>query len=208
MQIVHLTLGLLATNCFIVADSETDLAAVIDPADEATRILAALTECRKQLTHILLTHAHFDHFGAAADLAAATGAPLALHPLDEPLLHELGLARAWGLNIRPAPQPALALNGGQVIEIGNTRLQVLHVPGHSPGHVAFYAPAARALFSGDVLFRGSIGRTDLPGGDYGTLLQSIRQTLYTLPDDVTVYPGHGAFTGIGIEKRTNPFVEP
>jgi len=206
LTVLTLPLGSLQTNCFIVADSETKAAVVIDPGWDAPRVLADLQAHDWSLKYILLTHAHFDHIGAVADLADATGAPVALHPDDLLLLHHLGGAPLFGYRIRPGPEPSLLLQPGQVIEVGQLRFKVLFVPGHTLGHVAFHEPQAKAVFSGDVLFRQGVGRTDLPGGDMETLLTSIRDQLLVLPDETTVYPGHGPATTIGTERKENPFL--
>ena len=207
LQWRHLILGPLQTNCFLVADGETGEAVVIDPADEAQRILAALAEQRWRLRYILLTHAHFDHFSAAAAVVEATGAKVGLHPLDEPLLRADGGAPLWGLSLRPCPPPQLTLTEGQELAIGAHHLTVLHVPGHSPGHTAFYSAEMGILFGGDVLFKRGVGRTDLWGGDYIALQRSLKEKLFTLPDDTIVHPGHGEFTTIGDEKRSYRFLD-
>jgi glyoxylase-like metal-dependent hydrolase (beta-lactamase superfamily II) len=206
MQILQLSLGPIQTNGFIAADDGAHEAAIIDPGGEAPRVLDALKERNWQARHILLTHAHFDHIGAVADLVEATGASLCIHPLELPLLRQSGGARLWGMHIRPCPEPDVLLEAGQMIEVGRLRFEVLFVPGHTPGHVAFYEAQAKAVFSGDVLFQDSIGRTDLPGGDHETLMRSLREVLLALPDDVTVCPGHGPLTTIGAERLSNPFL--
>jgi hydroxyacylglutathione hydrolase len=136
----------------------------------------------------------------------ATGAALALHAEDVPLLRRRGGALDWGYDQRACPEPSLLLQPGQTLDLDVARLQVLWVPGHTPGHLAFYWAQAQCVFTGDVLFQGSIGRTDLPGGDFDQLLCSIRESLLTLPDDTVAYPGHGPSTTIGEEKRLNPFL--
>jgi len=206
LQVLQLPLGPIQTNCFIVGDEETEDAVVIDPGWDASRVLAALVERQWQLKHVLLTHAHFDHIGAVADVVEATGAPLAIHPLELPLLRAKGGAAAFGLPIRPCPEPSVLLEAGQIIEAGRMRFEVLFVPGHTVGHVAFYEPRAKAVFSGDVLFNEGIGRTDFPGGDYSTLMRSIHEVLFALPDETAVYPGHGPATTIGAERAGNPFL--
>ena len=205
-HILTLPLGPIQTNCYIVGDEASKAAVVIDPGDEAPRVLSVLAERQWELRHILLTHAHFDHIGAVADLAEAARAPVAIHPLEKPLLRARGGALLFGLDIRPCPEPDLWLEPGRPLEIGPLRFEVLFVPGHTPGHVAFHAPEAHAVFSGDVLFREGIGRTDLPGGNYAQLMHSIREVLFTLPDDTVVCSGHGTATTIGAEKRDNPFL--
>lgn len=205
-QIKTFPLGELQANCYLVAADGAPEAVAIDPGGEPARVLASLAQQQKRLTHILLTHAHFDHVGGVAALAEATGAMVALHPDDLPLLRRRGSARDFGFNIRPSPEPGLLIRAGQILEIGAMRLEALFVPGHTPGHLAFYWPEAQAVFTGDVLFKEGIGRTDLPGGDYAALMRSIREVLFALPDDTVVYPGHGPSTTIGDEKRFNPFM--
>jgi hydroxyacylglutathione hydrolase len=206
IQIRTLPLGDLQANGYIIADDEAPDALAIDPGGEAQRMAAVMAQLKKHLTHILLTHAHFDHVGGVADLAEATGAIVALHSGDLPLLRRRGDAREFGYNIRPCPEPGLLIQGGQILELGSMRLEALFVPGHTPGHLAFYLPQAEAVFTGDVLFKEGIGRTDLPGGDYDMLMRSIREVLFRLPDNTVVYPGHGPSTTIGDEKQFNPFL--
>ncbi|HLF27006.1 MAG TPA: MBL fold metallo-hydrolase [Anaerolineae bacterium] len=206
MHIKTLTVGPVQTNCYLVVCEETRRAAVIDPGWDAAHILAAVEALRATVTAILLTHAHFDHIGALADLVDATHAPVALHPLDLPLLRLDGGARWFSIPMRPAPDPDIALEHGQSVEVGALRFEARFAPGHTPGHVVFYLEREQAVFDGDVLFHGSIGRTDFPGGDFDTLIASIRNQLLTLPDEVTVYPGHGPATTIGDERLNNPFL--
>lgn len=206
MQILQLPVGPLQTNCFLAADEASKTAVLIDPGWDAPRLLNLLAERQWRLERILLTHAHFDHIGAVADLKDATQAPVALHPLDLPLLRVNGGAAAFGLHMRPCPEPDVLLEAGQKFDSGPLRFEVLFVPGHTPGHVAFYLAQAGAVFSGDVLFKEGIGRTDFPGSSYEGLMHSIRQVLFALPDDTTVCPGHGPTTTIGDERRSNPFL--
>ena len=206
MIVKTLVVGALATNCYIVGCEKTKQAAVIDPGDEADRILAAVREAGLTVTHVLLTHAHFDHIGAADEVVKASGAPLALHPDDLPLLQAGGGALFFDFQPPPVPAAVTSLAAGQEIGVGELTLRVLHTPGHSPGHVTFYAPAEGALFDGDVLFAEGIGRTDLPGGSFAVLMRSIGEQLMTLPDDTVVYPGHGPATTIGHERRSNPWL--
>jgi hydroxyacylglutathione hydrolase len=205
MPILTLPLGPLGTNCYIVADPG-GTAAVIDPGGDADQVLEALATNGWRATHILLTHAHFDHIGAVAELHTALGAPVALHPLDRPLYDSGGGGRKYGLTFEIGPAPEIALDTTPLIGVGDLSFEVRFVPGHTLGHVAFYEPGLQAIFSGDVLFEDSIGRTDLPGGSYATLLLSIRDQLLTLPDATTVYPGHGSATTIGRERVANPFL--
>ena len=206
MIVKTLAVGLLQTNCYVVGCEKTKQAAVIDPGDEAGRILAAVREAGLKVTHVLLTHAHFDHIGAADEVVRASGAPLALHPGDLPLLKAGGGAIFFDLEPPAIPAAPDTLAAGQAIAVGELTLRVLHTPGHTPGHVTFYAPDERAVFDGDVLFAGGIGRADLPGSDFETLMRSIGEQLMTLPDDTAVYPGHGPATTIGRERRSNPWL--
>lgn len=202
MQVKTLTVGQLFTNCYLVACPHTRQAAIIDPGDEAHRILSAARAAQWRITHILLTHAHFDHIGAASALADATAAPLFLHPDDKLLFDVGGGAMLFDFPSPEVPQKVELLTEGQQFLIGQLTLRVLHTPGHSPGSVCFYAAEHQTIFVGDVLFANGIGRTDLPGGDYTTLMRSIRR-LMELPDDTTVYPGHGPATTIGRERTEN-----
>jgi glyoxylase-like metal-dependent hydrolase (beta-lactamase superfamily II) len=193
-------------NCYVVGCEETGEGVVIDPGDEPERILAEIEQARLTIKYILNTHAHFDHILANGDLVEATGAPLALHPLDLPLLRQSGGADFFGFEAPPSPEPDIELAEGDTITFGTHTFQVLFTPGHSPGHVSFYEVKAGIIFDGDVLFAGGIGRTDLPGGDYETLLTSINEKLMVLPDQTTVCSGHGPITTIGRERVSNPWL--
>lgn len=205
-SILSLPLGPIQTNCFIVADDVTKDAVVIDPGWSGRKVVSVLDERGWTLRAVLLTHAHFDHLGGVADVLEARPVPLALHSLDVPLLRAKGGADLFGLFVRACPEPEVLLDGMESVSAGSLTFRVLFVPGHTPGHVAFYLPEAGAVFSGDVLFKDSIGRTDLPGGDYPTLMRSIRAVLCALPDDTIVYSGHGPQTTLGDEKKYNPFL--
>ncbi len=200
--------GMLGCNCAIVADTESGEALVIDPGDEADRILEVLSRNHLRPVGLLHTHAHFDHVGASALLARETGAPILLHQDDVPLyaaLREQG--RMFGL---PVPEPGTVdrlIADGDRVACGAGSLEVMHTPGHSPGSVCFRLHGARGLlFSGDTLFRRGIGRTDLFGGSYDQILSSLTRRLLPLPGDLAVIPGHGDGTTIGEEARLNPFV--
>ena len=206
MIVRTLAVGPLQTNCYLIGCQETRLGAVIDPGGDAADILAAVAQDGLTVQYVLLTHAHFDHIGAVAEIVQATRVPVALHPADLPVLHARGGAALFGVFMRPCPDPDIELADGQVVEVGTLRLRVLHTPGHSPGHVTFHEATARAAFDGDVLFQQGIGRTDFPGSSFKQLMDSIRNKLFTLPDDTTIYPGHGPATTIGDEKRYNPFL--
>jgi hydroxyacylglutathione hydrolase len=207
LSIVQLPLGPIQTNCYLVADGASGDAVVIDPGWDAPVIVQTLAARGWTCGHVLLTHAHFDHIGGAADLVEATGAPLAIHPGELPLLKARGGAGAFGLDLRPLPPPDVLLEPGQLFTAGTLRFEVLFVPGHTPGHVAFYHAPGRAVFSGDVLFQQGIGRTDLAGGNYPQLMRSLREVMLQLPDETVVYSGHGPATTIGAERRENPFLQ-
>ncbi len=206
MIVKQLPVGIIQANCYIAGCEETKEGVVIDPGDEGERILAEVEALGLKIKYILNTHAHFDHILANEELVEATGAPLALHPLDLPLLRQNGGASFFGFEVPPSPEPDLELAEGDTITFGNYTLQVLFTPGHSQGHVSFYEPQAGIIFDGDVLFAGGIGRTDLPGGDYETLLASINEKLMVLPDETVVCSGHGPVTTIGQERASNPWL--
>ena len=211
MIVQTLVLGPAQTNCYLAGvepsrEGVAREAVVIDPAWEADAILAAARSAELTIKAILLTHGHFDHIGAVADMKDALHVPLIAHAREIDLLQTGGGAKLFGFKIRSVPQPDRLVAHGEQITIGPLQFEVRHVPGHTVGHVAFVEHQQRAVFVGDVLFAGSIGRTDLPGGDYDTLIASITDHLLTLPDDFKVYPGHGPPTTIGLERNTNPFL--
>jgi glyoxylase-like metal-dependent hydrolase (beta-lactamase superfamily II) len=205
MIIKKLTVGPIMANCFIVGCDQTREAAVIDPGDEADRILRILAEDRLTVRHIINTHGHFDHVGANRRMRKATGAPILIHALDAPMLSLLSRsAAAWGMSAEDSPPPDRTIDEGDTIRFGTVTFQVMHTPGHTPGGVSLLAN--KHLFVGDTLFAGSVGRTDFPGGDFETLKSSIQTKLFVLSEDVQVFTGHGPETTIGEEKRNNPFV--
>ena len=205
MIIKKLAVGPIMANCFIVGCNETHEAAVIDPGDEADRILLALAQAKLTVKQIINTHGHFDHVGANKRMKAATGAPILIHALDAPMLSMLSRsAAAWGMSAEDSPSPDRTIDEGDVIRFGSIGLQVIHTPGHTPGGVSLIADGC--AFVGDTLFAGSVGRTDFPGGDFDTLKSSIQKKLFALGDEVKVFTGHGPETTIGEEKRHNPFV--
>ena len=206
MIVRTLTAGPVETNCYLVGCDQTRQAVVIDPGWDAASIIAAAHTLELTIKLILLTHAHFDHIGAVTDLKEATGAPVALHPLEQDWLQVDGGALAFGFRIRSVDRPDIDLTHGQVVNVGTLSFETRFTPGHTPGHVVFVEAKQQAAFVGDVLFAGSIGRTDLPGGDYDTLIKSIQDQLLTLPDETKVYSGHGPPTTIGVERNTNPFL--
>ena len=205
MIIKTLAVGPIMANCFILGCEETLEAAVIDPGDEADRILFALAESNLTTKLIINTHGHFDHVGANKRLNEVTGAPILIHPRDTPMLSQLAnSAAAWGMKADNSPAPDRELQDGDEVTFGKMTLKVLHTPGHTPGGISLYTD--NEVFVGDTLFAGSIGRTDFPGGSFETLRESIQQKLFKLSDDLKVYPGHNQATTIGMEKRNNPFV--
>ncbi|MCP4746411.1 MAG: MBL fold metallo-hydrolase [Desulfobacteraceae bacterium] len=204
MIIKGMPVGPLQANCYIVGCEQTKQAAVIDPGGDTDRILLALSENQLKVEVILNTHGHFDHVAGNKSLKNATGADLMIHELDVSMLDMLsGSAAAWGLQAENSPKPDRLLADGDTVKFGQITFKVIHTPGHSPGSTSFYAD--QAVFVGDTLFEGSIGRTDLPGGNFNTLMDSLKNKLFGLPDDTTVYTGHMGSTTIGHEKRTNPF---
>jgi hydroxyacylglutathione hydrolase len=208
LEIISLTLGPVATNAYLVGEPVSKNAVVIDPAWDGELLVE---EARRRGWHIhelWLTHAHFDHIGGiAAILRAVQPAPkVALHPLDFPLFSAQGGAMLFGMHIEPTPAPSIRLKHGQILTLGDQLFEVRHCPGHTPGHVVFYCAAEKVLFCGDLIFWGSIGRTDLPGGDYDTLIESIQAQILTLPDNTRLLSGHGSETTVGAERRTNPFL--
>ncbi len=207
-RIVTVPVGPLQCNCSILIDEKTRDAIVIDPGDEPAAILEVLEREKARPISLLHTHAHFDHVGGTAEMASATGAPVRLHPSDRPLYERLPQQAAmFGLSVS-APVPLdEGLTDGETISFGEHSLRVLHTPGHTPGSCSFLLAGDRPiLFAGDTLFRRSIGRTDLWGGDTDQIFASIREKLYELPPGTPVVCGHGPGTTIGEEKRSNPFV--
>jgi hydroxyacylglutathione hydrolase len=205
MIIKKLAVGPIMANCFIVGCSQTRQAAVIDPGDEADRILFALAEEKLTVTHIINTHSHFDHVGANKRMKEVTAAAILIHAQDAPMLQLLSrMAAAWGMSAEDSPPPDRTIDEGDLIQVGTITFNVIHTPGHTPGGVSLYAD--NCLFVGDTLFAGSVGRTDFPGGDFDALKSSIQKKLFALPDKVKVFTGHGPDTTIGEEKRSNPFV--
>jgi len=204
--VVTLPVGIIQTNCYVVACEETKEGVIIDPGGNPERILAAVKRQGLSIQYVLNTHAHFDHTDGNKGVVEATGAKLAIHPLDRPLL-EAGGGGAWfGMRTEAGPSPTMELQNGQPLAVGKLCFEVLHTPGHSPGHVCFYERNKGVLFDGDVLFYQGVGRIDLPGGDWQQLKDSIERVLFALPDETVVFPGHGPATSIGEEKQFNPWL--
>lgn len=206
MLVETLQLGPIATNCYIIHDDTTGRAAVIDPGGDAPRVTAALARRNLTAEAIIATHAHFDHIGAVRDLVLATGAPFMAGEAELPVL-KTAVEQAllfFGVAVPAPPAPDRLLRDGDELTLGGARFRVAHTPGHSPGHICLLGDGA--AFVGDVVFPGSIGRTDLPGGDYDTLMRAIARHILTLPDETVLYSGHGPETTVGRERRTNPFL--
>lgn len=204
-RIVALTNGAFAENCYLVADPETREAAIVDPGEESDLFLARLASEGWTLRAIWLTHAHIDHVAGVPALREATGVPVWLHPDDRRLYdHVPDQARMYGVTLGRLAPPDREFREGEPAVVGGLAFDVLHTPGHSRGSVSLAGYGV--VFVGDVLFAGSVGRSDLPGGDADALRASIRDKLYTLPDETVVHSGHGSATTIGAEARANPFV--
>jgi hydroxyacylglutathione hydrolase len=207
MDVRMFTVGLVQENCFLLRRDGSAAALLVDPGEEAPRILAAVEELDVNVEAILVTHCHFDHVGAVAPVAKATGAPVYVSEIERPVLADImSYVPFPGFGPYDSYEADHTLKGGERLELAGFEIDVLFTPGHSPGHLAYSIPSERALFSGDVLFQGSVGRVDLPGGDWGTLLGSIGSLVESLPEDTTVYPGHMGITTLGAERRTNPFL--
>jgi len=208
LEILTLTLGPAQTNAYLVSDSDTHEAAVIDPSWDGKLILSEAQKRGWRIAHLWYTHAHFDHIGGAAEIADALNPlPLvALHPDDHVLWRAGGGGAIFGFKIDPGPEPTIDLAQGQILRLGNTQFEVRYTPGHTKGHCVFYAAREKTCFCGDLIFHDSVGRTDLPGGDWDTLSNSIRTQIFTLPDDTRLLSGHGPQTTVGQEKQFNPYV--
>jgi hydroxyacylglutathione hydrolase len=208
LEIVSFTLGPVATNAYLVADSDTREAAVIDPAWDGDIILAEAKRRGWRIGHLWYTHAHFDHIGGAAAIADSLNPlPLvALHPNDHVLWRAAGGGPLFGFNIDPGPEPTIDLAQGQILKLGHVEFEVRFTPGHTLGHCILYVAQAHVCFCGDLIFKEGVGRTDLPGGDWAALENSIRTQVLTLPDETRLLSGHGPETSVGAEKQFNPFL--
>jgi glyoxylase-like metal-dependent hydrolase (beta-lactamase superfamily II) len=207
MDVRMLTVGPVQENCFIARRDGSERAIIVDPGEEAERLLAAIEDMGVGLDAILLTHTHFDHIGAVAPVARATGAEVWVPEIEKGVLQDINAYVPW-----PEFGPfedydaEHTVSGGEKLQLAGFDIDVVFTPGHSPGHVTYSIADEQAIFSGDVLFQGSVGRVDLPGGDWGTLLESIRGLVENLPEETTVYPGHMGITSLGAERASNPFL--
>jgi hydroxyacylglutathione hydrolase len=207
MDVRMFTVGLVQENCYLVRRSDSDRAVIVDPGDEPEKLLGAIDALGLTLDGILLTHTHFDHVGAVAPVAKATGAEVWVPELERQVLADIMSYVPWqGFGPFESYEAEHTLSGGEKLELAGFEIDVIFTPGHSPGHVSFSIPEEAALFSGDVLFQGSVGRTDLPGGDWPTLLESIRTLIESLPEETTVHPGHMGVTTLAAERAANPFL--
>ena len=207
MDVRSFTVGPVAENCYVFRRDGSDRALVVDPGEEPDRILGAIEQLGVKVDAILLTHTHFDHVGAVAPVARATGAPVYCPEIEVPVLGDIMSFVPWpGFGPYESYDADETVSGGERLSLAGFEIDVLHTPGHSPGHVTYAIDDEDALFSGDVLFKGSVGRTDLPGGDGPTLLESIRTLVERYPGETTVYPGHMGITTLGDERATNPFL--
>ena len=207
LDVEILTVGAIGENCFLFRRQGADRLLVVDPGEEAERILAAIEATGASVEAILLTHCHFDHVGAVAPVARATGAPVYCPEIEVPVLADIMAYVPWaGFGPYESYEADEVVRGGETLELAGLELDVVFTPGHSPGHVTYAVRGEEAIFSGDVLFQGSVGRVDLPGGDGPTLLASIGKLLDAYPDETVVHPGHMGLTTLGAERATNPFL--
>jgi len=201
------TVGAVQENCYLFRRAGSSEALIVDPGDEAPKLLAAIEALGVELAGILLTHTHFDHVGAVAPVARATGAEVWVPEIEKGVLADIMSYVPWdGFGPFESYDAEHTLTGGERLELAGFDIDVIFTPGHSPGHVTFSIPDEQAAFSGDVLFQGSVGRTDLPGGHWPTLLDSIATLVDSLPEDTTVYPGHMGVTSLAAERASNPFL--
>jgi len=207
LEVEMLTVGPVAENCFLVRREGSDRVLIVDPGEEAERILAKLEEIGGTAEAILITHCHFDHIGAVTPVAEATGAPVYCPEIETPILSNIMAFVPWeGFGPFEDYEADETVGGGETLELAGLEIDVVFTPGHSPGHVTYSVRGEDAIFSGDVLFQGSVGRVDLPGADGPTLIMSIRKLLDSHPDETTVHPGHMGTTTLGAERATNPFL--
>lgn len=207
MDVRAFTVGPVAENSYIFRRDGSTEALIVDPGDEAPLLLGAIEKLDLDLKAILLTHTHFDHVGAVAPVARETGAPVYCPELELPVLADIMSFVPWpGFGPYESWDAEESVSGGERLELAGFEIDVLFTPGHSPGHVTYVVADEGAMFSGDVLFQGSVGRVDLPGGDWATLADSLRTLVEAHPPETTVYPGHMGITTLGVERETNPFL--
>ena len=209
LELVPFELGMAMTNTYLLGDPDRGEAVVIDPAWDGELIAEEARNRSWRITSIWLTHAHFDHFGGAGAIVDITDppVPIAMSFLDMPLWRVKGGAAMFGVpGFDAGPEPSIDLADGMILSFGNHKFEVRHTPGHSPGHIVLKSESLGAVFCGDLVFQGSVGRTDLPGGSWDQLLGSIEREILILPDDTLLFPGHGPMTKVGIERETNPFI--
>jgi hydroxyacylglutathione hydrolase len=208
MDVRMFTVGPVQENTFILRRDGSDRALIVDPGEEAPKLLGALEALGLTLDGILITHTHFDHVGAVAPIAEATGAEVWVPEIEKPVLADIMSYVPWpGFGPFDSWDAEHTVQGGERLELAGFEIDVIFTPGHSPGHVTYSIPDEGAIFSGDVLFQGSVGRVDLPGGDWPTLLESLRTLVDSLPEDTKVHPGHMGLTTLGAERATNPFLD-
>jgi hydroxyacylglutathione hydrolase len=207
MDVRTFTVGPVGENCFLFRRDGAERALIVDPGDEPERILKPVDELGLTVEAILLTHCHFDHIGAVAPVAKATGAPVYCPEIEVPVLADIMSFVPWpGFGPYESYDADATVAGGETLELAGFEIEVIFTPGHSPGHVTYSVRDEEAIFSGDVLFQGSVGRVDLPGGDWTTLLESIRTLVEGHPEGTVVYPGHMGITTLAAERATNPFL--
>ena len=208
LEVEMLTVGAIGENCFLLRPEGGERLLIVDPGEEPERILAAVEQMGGEVEAILLTHTHFDHIGAVAPVARATGAPVYCPEIEVPVLADIMTFVPWeGFGPYESYDADETVAGGEMLSLAGLELDVIFTPGHSPGHVTYSVRGEEAIFSGDVLFQGSVGRVDLPGGDWPTLAGSISRLLDSHPDATVVHPGHMGLTTLGAERATNPFLQ-
>lgn len=208
MILKRLVVGPIAANCYVIGDRGSRDGCIIDPGDDADKILAVVRETGLEIRFLIGTHGHFDHIAAVSALKKSLNCDFLLHEKDIPFVRQSqSTAQQWGIRIDQVPEPDRLVNDGDKLSLGNLELEILHTPGHSPGGISIYVPGEKLVFTGDTLFQGSIGRTDFAMGSMEELVGSIKNRLYTLPDDTVAHTGHGESTTIGREKTGNMFVQ-
>ena len=206
LDVQMLTVGPIAENCFVLRREGAGRGLIVDPGEEPDRILEAVERMGVKVEAILITHCHFDHIGAVAPVATVTGAPVYCPEIERPLLADvMAYVPVPGIGPYDSYEADETLKGGETLELAGMTIDVLFTPGHSPGHLTYSIRGEEAIFSGDVLFKGSVGRVDLPGADWDTLLASVRTLAERYPAETVVYPGHGPVTTVGQERQYNPF---